>query len=267
MLKQQELIWSISVWSRVRNSLLFGWATFFSASIGLAVCLLILAKEKFQKEKHVRKYRGASAFLEDKRRAMVFYQVFSKVYDLFNVFFYTDTMRTEVAELANIRQGALVLDVGCGTGYTTQAVLKKLKHGEVIGIDMTPQQLSKAARRFEPENLRLSLSRGDAENLPFKGDTFDAIVSVGALEYFPNPKRALQEIARVAKPRGKVVVGGPEFEWFKKISVNRMLYTPSAKEVEGFFIQAKLRNVKSVLTGVDTFFDTSKYVVIVVGTK
>lgn len=250
---------------RARNSLLFGWATFFSATIGLAACLLILLKEKFQTKKPSKNQAGA--FLADKKRAMVFYRVFSKVYDLLNIFFYTDAMRNEVAELANIRQGSRVLDVGCGTGYTTEAVLKRLELGEVIGIDLTPQQLRKAARKLKPENVGLYLSRGDAENLPFKDETFDAIVSVGALEYFPNPKRAVQEMARVIKPKGKVVVGGPEFEWFKKISLNRMLYTPSAREVEEFFSQARLRDVKNVLTGVNTFFNTNKYVVIVVGAK
>jgi len=250
---------------RARNSLLFSWATFFSASVGLAACIFILIKEKFQTEKHAKNQTGA--FLADKRRAMVFYRIFSKVYDLLNIFFYTDTMRNEVAELANIRQGSHVLDVGCGTGYTTEAVLKKLKLGEVIGIDLTPQQLRKAARKLKPERVRLSLSRGDSENLPFKDETFDAIVSVGALEYFPNPKKALQEMARVVKPRGKVVVGGPEFEWFRKITLDRMLYTPSAREVEEFFSQAKLRDIKCVLTGVNTFFGTNKYVAIVVGIK
>jgi len=244
---------------------LFGWATFFSATIGLAACLFILIKEKFQTEMHTK--NQGHAFLAEKRRAMVFYQVFSKVYDMLNIFFYTDIMRNEVANLANIRQGSRVLDVGCGTGYTTEAVLKTLEHGEVIGIDLTPQQLRKAARKLNSEKARLSLSRSDAENLPFKDETFDAIVSVGALEYFPNPHRALQEMARVVKPRGKVVVGGPEFEWFKKTSLNRMLYTPSARQVEGFFTKAKLRDVKGVLTGVNTFFGTNRYVVMVVGTK
>jgi ubiquinone/menaquinone biosynthesis C-methylase UbiE len=250
---------------RTRNSLLFGWATFFSATIGLGACILILIEERFQTKRRAGKQLGA--FLVDKRRAMIFYRVLSKVYDVLNIFFYTDAMRNDVAELANIRQGSCVLDVGCGTGYTTEAVLKRLEIGEVDGIDMTPQQLRKAARRLNPEKVVVNLSRGDAENLPFKNETFDAIVSFGALEYFPHPKKALQEMARVVKPRGRVVVGGPESGWFSRISLDRMLYTPSAKEVVELFNQAKFRDVKCVLTGVDTFFHTDRYVVIVVGTR
>ena len=250
---------------RTRNSLLFGWAAFFSAVIGVGACILILIEERFQTKRRAGKQLGA--FLVDKRRAIVFYRVLSKVYDVFNVFFYTDTMRNDVVELANIRQGSRVLDVGCGTGYTTEAVLKRLGIGEVDGIDMTFQQLRKAARRLNPERAMVNLSRGDAENLPFKNEAFDAIVSFGALEYFPHPKSALQEMARVVKPGGRVVVGGPESEWFSKISLDRMFYTPSAKEVVELFNQAGFRDVRCVLTGVDTFFHTDRYTVIVVGTK
>jgi len=251
--------------SRARNSLLFTWATFFSAIIGLAACILILMKERFQTRKSVKNQTGV--FLEDKRRAMNFYRVFSKVYDRVNIFFYTNKMRNQVAELANLRSDSLVLDVGCGTGYTTETVLKRLEKGEVVGIDLTPEQLKKAKIRLGSEKARLFLSRGDAEDLPFKDGSFDTIVSVGALEYFPHPKRALREMARVVKAGGRVVVGGPESEWFRKISLNRMLFTPSAREVEGFFSQARLRDIKSVMTGVNTFFGTNKYVVIAVGTK
>ncbi|MGD0158720.1 MAG: methyltransferase domain-containing protein [Candidatus Bathyarchaeia archaeon] len=250
---------------RTRNSLLFGWATLLSATVGLGACILILAEERFQSKRRVGKQLGA--FLVDKRRAMIFYRVLSKVYDRLNVFFYTDTMRNDVAELAHIHQGSRVLDVGCGTGYTTEAVLKRLEIGEVDGIDMTSQQLRKAARKLNPKKVVVNLSRGDAENLPFRNETFGAIISFGALEYFPNPERALQEMARVVKPRGRVVVGGPESEWFKRIFLDRMLYTPSAKEVVELFNQAKFRDVRCVLTGVDTFFHTDGYVVIVVGTR
>lgn len=250
---------------RTRNSLLFGWAALFSATIGLGACILILIEERFQTKRRAGKQLGA--FLVDKKRAMIFYRVLSRVYDVLTIFFYTDTMRNDVAELANICQGSRVLDVGCGTGYTTEAILKRLEIGEVDGIDITSQQLRKAARKLNPERVVVNLSKGDAENLPFKNETFDAVVSFGALEYFPHPKRALQEMARVVKPRGSVVVGGPESEWFSKISLDRMLYTPSAREVVDFFDQAKLRDVRCVLTGVDTFFHTGEYVVIVVGTR
>lgn len=226
---------------------------------------MIVVKEKSHTGVQTGKQVGS--FLADKRRAISFYGVFSKVYDAVNAFFYTDTMRDNVAELANIRQNSRVLDVGCGTGYTTEAVLKKAPLGEVDGIDLTPQQLRKAASKLKPKKAILNLSRGDTENLPFRDETFDAVVSVGAVEYLPHPKKALQEMARVVKHGGKVVVGGPESEWFRRMSLNKTFYTPSATEIKELFKQAKLRNIKCILTGVNTYFDTDKYVVFAVGTK
>lgn len=250
---------------KARDSVLFGWAVFLTAVVGLVAFVLIVIKEKSQKGVQTGKQTGS--FLADKRRAISFYGVFSRVYDAVNGFFYTDAMRNNVAELANVRQDSRVLDVGCGTGYTTEAVLKKASLGEVNGIDLTPQQLRKAAVKLKPQKAIINLSRGDTENLPFRDETFDAVVSVGAVEYFPHPERALQEMARVVKHGGKVVVGGPEFEWFRRMSLDKTFYTPSATEVKEFFRQAKLKDIKGILTGVNTYFDTDKYVVLVVGTK
>lgn len=250
---------------KVRDSLLFGWAACLTAVMGLVAFVIIAVKEKSHMGVQTGKQVGS--FLADKRRAISFYGVFSKVYDAVNGFFYTDTMRNKVAELANIRQHSRVLDVGCGTGYTTEAVLKKASLGEVVGIDLTPQQLGKAANKLKPKSALVNLSRGDTENLPFRDNTFDAVVSVGAVEYFPNPERALKEMARVVKLGGKVVVGGPEFEWFRKMSLDKTFYTPSAAEVKRFFRQAKLQDIKCTLTGVSTYFNTDKYVVFVAGTK
>lgn len=250
---------------RLRNSLLFCYATIVSAVVSVMALALISLKERFRVETHVRS--RSAVFLADKMRTVAFYRIFSRVYDSVNGYFYSDVMREEVSRLANVSSDARVLDVGCGTGYTTEVVLRHLHKGEAVGVDLTPQQLKKAARNLRFDKTRLSLCRGDVESLPFRDETFDSVVSVGAIEYFPNPREALKEMARVVKTGGRVIVGGPELDWFKKTHLNRILYTPSAGEVEGFFNEAKLRNVRSVLTGVDTFFATNKYVVIVTGTK
>ncbi len=245
------------------NTILFILAVTLGAIVGLAACIFILLTEKIETKKPIAKQ--TNVFLANKKRAIIFYRFLSKVYDVLNPFLYNDAMRREVAELASIRRG-LVLDVGCGTGYTTEAILKWSAHGEVVGVDLTPQQLNKAVKKLKSRRGTLFL-RGDAENLPFKKNTFDAIVSVGAVEYFPDPKRVIQEMTRVVKPRGKVVVGGPELGWFRKLYLNRILYTPSMEELQVFYRGAGLKDVKTVLTGVDTFFGTDKYAIIVVGEK
>jgi demethylmenaquinone methyltransferase/2-methoxy-6-polyprenyl-1,4-benzoquinol methylase len=206
-------------------------------------------------------------FLADKQRALNFYLIFSAAYDILNPYLYTDTMRNEI--VSQIRNGAdmRVLDVGCGTGYTTSGVLKRRDIYEVVGLDMNPAQLSRAVKNLRSKKDRLSISRGDAENLPFVDGSFDAVISVGAIEYFPDPERVLKEMARVANPNGNIIVCGPELAWFSKFALDKVFYTPSVKEMNGVFRNAGLVHVKSVLTGVNTFFGTGRYVVFTVGTK
>jgi ubiquinone/menaquinone biosynthesis C-methylase UbiE len=180
---------------------------------------------------------------------------------------YTDKMRSEIA--GKIGEGSClrVLDVGCGTGYTTEGILNRANVSEVVGVDLNPAQLGRAAKNLRSRKPKTSLSRGDVENLPFQDCSFDAVVSVGAIEYFPDPKKALKEMARVAKLNGTVVVGGPESAWFGKLGLDKVFYTPAASEVEALFHSVGLVCVRSVLTGVNTFFGTGKYVAVVVGTK
>ena len=208
-----------------------------------------------------------AAFLADKQRALNFYRVFSAAYDILNPHLYTDCMRSEIVTRIGSGKGLRVLDVGCGTGYTTAGILKRTNVCEVVGVDMNPVQLSKAARNLHAEKPKTSLSRGDVENLPFQDGTFDAVISVGALEYFPDPEQALKEMARVTKPDGKVVVCGPEATWFAQLGLDKVFYTPLSGEVEGLFRGAELKEVKSELTGVRTVFGTDKYVVVAWGTK
>ncbi len=63
----------------------------------------------------------------------------------------------------------------------------------------------KAVRRFPKANFL----RGDAESLPFKDDVFDASISAGSIEYWPHPALGIQEMARVTKPGGRVVILAP----------------------------------------------------------
>ena len=211
--------------------------------------------------------RRAQGFLADKQRALNFYRIFSAAYDILNPYLYTDTMRNEIVSKIKIGPDLRVLDVGCGTGYTTFRVLNLTDVCEVVGLDMNPVQLNKAVKNLHSKKAKLSISRGDAENLPFVEESFDTVISIGAIEYFPDSEKVLKELARVTNPNGKVIVGGPESGWFSKFALNRVFYTPSAEEMEKIFRRAGLVQVKLAFTGVDTFFGTGSYVVVAVGTK
>jgi len=247
---------------------LASWVFFLASLLTGIVSLLafgfVWAKQRAEKRCGT---QNAEGFLADEQRALNFYRIFSVAYDILNPYFYTDAMRGEI--VSQIRNGVKlrVLDVGCGTGYTTSGILNREDVCEVVGLDINAVQLKRAVKNLVSERGRISISRGDADNLPFIDRSFDAVVSVGAVEYSPDPERALKELDRVSKSNRTVLVGGPESAWFSKFALDKTLYTPSAEKLEKIFRKADLTTVKSHLTGVKTFFGTGNYVVFATGKK
>ena len=249
---------------KLSASFLFLLASLLTGLVSLLAISFVWVKLRIEKQKNE---RGKKSFLADKQRALSFYKIFSTAYDTLNPYLYTGSMRQEIISQVKSGVNLKVLDVGCGTGYTTFGILQRTDVSEVVGLDMNPVQLKRAVKNLASTKRRTSISMGDAGNLPFVDESFDAVTSVGAIEYFPDPQRIIEELARVTCPGGMVVVGGPEAEWFSKLGLNRVFYTPAAEEVTMFFKRAGLLNVKSILTGVNTFFGTSKYVVVATGIK
>lgn len=201
--------------------------------------------------------------LEDKKRARNFYRYFSKIYDFVNPFFYSEEMRKTVVDMAKIAKGDLVLEVGCGTGFTTEEIVSRVGEENVVAVDLTPEQMEKAVGRFG----KADFLRGDAENLPFKDGSFDASISAGSIEYWPNPQRGIQEMARVTKEGGRVVILAPrkpDNPLVRKFAESIMLF-PSTQQMVLWMEKAGLEDIRYVETGPYPFW--SKLVVIISGRK
>lgn len=101
-------------------------------------------------------------------------------------------------------KGKKVLDVGCGGGQYMEYFLDK--GTKITGIDYSEKMIEMARGYLEGKEknktLRYSLIKADAEDLPFRNNTFDLIVSIGLLEYLSRPEKALSEIHRVLKKGG-----------------------------------------------------------------
>jgi SAM-dependent methyltransferase len=97
----------------------------------------------------------------------------------------------------------LVLDVATGTGRLPRALLRQPPfEGRVIGLDLSRHMLHEATKQTAQFADRLSYVWQDARNLPFDDDTFDAVTSLEALEFTPNPREVLAEMVRVLRPGG-----------------------------------------------------------------
>ncbi|HET6261168.1 MAG TPA: methyltransferase domain-containing protein [Chloroflexia bacterium] len=100
--------------------------------------------------------------------------------------------------------GSSWLDVGCGTGALTEAILRQAQPAAVTGVD--PSEGFVAYAREHVQDRRASFKIGDAMALPFGDETFSAVVSGLVLNFIPRQDVALAEMARVARRGGIVAV-------------------------------------------------------------
>jgi ubiquinone/menaquinone biosynthesis C-methylase UbiE len=99
----------------------------------------------------------------------------------------------------------IVLDVACGAGHATEPVAAKVR--QVIGIDLTPELLDLGARRLRANGIaNVLLQEGNAEALPFADESFDIVCCRSSLHHFGEPRRAVDEMVRVCRPGGRVVL-------------------------------------------------------------
>lgn len=97
-------------------------------------------------------------------------------------------------------QNMSVLDIGCGTGRHTHTLAEN--NNTVMGVDLAQGMLDEAKKAYPTINFRL----GDAEALPLKANTFDAVFSSMALQWSLRPDAVMREIARVTKKRGQIAL-------------------------------------------------------------
>ena len=97
----------------------------------------------------------------------------------------------------------LVIDLACGPGTLALRFAPKVRH--VYGLDLTPAMLSRAREAAANEGLaNIAFALGDAQNLPFPDRSLDIAVTSYSLHHMPDPARVVREMARVAKPGGRV---------------------------------------------------------------
>jgi SAM-dependent methyltransferase len=106
--------------------------------------------------------------------------------------------------MLSISPGERVLDVACGPGNFTRDFALASGHGLVVGVDSSATMLGVAVRDNPMGNA--AYVRGDACDLPFRDESFDAVCCFAALYLIEEPMRALAEIVRVLAPGGRVAL-------------------------------------------------------------
>jgi len=110
----------------------------------------------------------------------------------------------QLCDTADLHAGWRVLDVATGTG---NAAIAAARLGcTVVGVDYVPALLERGRRRVAAEGLPVELLEGDAEALPFRDASFDAVTSVFGAMFAPDHARAAAELLRVCRPGGTIAL-------------------------------------------------------------
>jgi ubiquinone/menaquinone biosynthesis C-methylase UbiE len=146
-------------------------------------------------------------------------------------------MREQTVEVAALRPGDRVLEVGCGTGEVAlRARLRVGPAGQVSGVDPSADMIAVARRKAAQNGLEIDYRVGTIEALPFQDASLDVVLSSLMMHHLPDDvKRAgLAEVRRVLAPGGRLLVvdfSRPR-RWFSRLAMRLVLHGHLGREFE-----------------------------------
>ncbi len=117
--------------------------------------------------------------------------------------FYTEATTGETIKRRKLQPSDRLLDVGCGTGALLHRLSETHPADHLFGIDPVPGMLAMAKHRLPPI---VELREGLAEQLPYSSGQFDVVICCNMFHYVREPVVALQEIKRVLRPSGLLII-------------------------------------------------------------
>ena len=150
-----------------------------------------------------------------------------------------------------LKDNIKILDVGCGTGDSLIYLYNKNQKLKLFGIDISKNMLKIARKKLGNKAI---LKFSDVEKIQFENNFFDYVINTEAFHHFPNPNKAIKEMSRVLKKKGKLIITDINFysnfiHWlFKKIEPGHVkIY--NEKEFQKAFEKNKLKVIKQKRIG------------------
>jgi ubiquinone/menaquinone biosynthesis C-methylase UbiE len=106
-----------------------------------------------------------------------------------------------------LEKDSSVLETGTGTGIALPGIARRIgKEGRLHGSDISEGMLKSAQKKMKAKGIRVELLLANASYLPYRSSMFDAILHIGGWNTFAEKRRAMDEMYRVAKPGGRIVI-------------------------------------------------------------
>jgi len=118
-----------------------------------------------------------------------------------------------IKSIAVVPVNGKVLEIGCGSGRGTQLIQEHFLPSATVGIDLDPKMIEIAKQKTN--KVEADFQVADVMNLPFEINTFDAVFDFGIIHHVPNWKKAIEQIVRVTKSGGLLVLEDLSIETFK----------------------------------------------------
>lgn len=166
----------------------------------------------------------------------------AKEWDKMRESFFSETVREKALYLADVKKGKTAADIGAGTGFITEGLIKKgLK---VIAVDQSEKMLKEMRKKFIGFK-DIYYSVGDAKKLPILEEKIDYIFANMYLHHADSPLEAIKEMVRILKPKGKLIItdlNKHNFE-FLRTEHNDQWLGFKQEDIKKWFLKAKLKNV------------------------
>ena len=148
-------------------------------------------------------------------RLAPFYSIFTKL--AFLPFGGERKARMEILDHLDL-DGGRILEVSIGNGVNLPYLFDTSKVDEIHGIDISIGQLSQCRKLLDKRDWQGDLFLATAEPLPFRHETFDRVLHIGGINFFSNKKQSIDEMIRVVRPGGKVVIADEAERVAKRIN-------------------------------------------------